>query len=305
MGATLFDRSVVTQAGMHAMFNESISDSAAGSVHTITMQGNYDSLKEMHDGHYCNEVVTDQDQFLKDLVSGSGDKLIVGMTLQRNEGNVGTLTVNVKLFNRGFYGCMDFETVQKDIRTWRCMESDHPDLGIINLWEQMKESGDTAKIDLYNAFKYEDGNGEEQEIPKDSTTRKLAEMMKRGVETYNEYVPTLQITYNLGQHPSFIAQNFKAGALLGKVVEMSDVLLEGQGFQTALGTNSGGGSITTDFQSMPPSDGVIVCTGDNIQGNADGSYTITRSFSKFRKVEGHLFMKASGGALESPGPYDE
>lgn len=304
MARDLFSRGITTtenERGVHGTTQESLSDSAPFSVHTFTLQGDYNELKALRDEHYCNEVVTDNDTFLSDFNGCKGDKVIVGMNLTRSVGMRGELSVTVKLFQRGYEGGIDFETISKDIIYWRQLcQTNVPDLSKISLWMQMKN--DQATIPLYYAYKYLDENGETKEIKEaeDKPTYKLAGMIMRGVESFSEYVPTLTITYNLAAHPLVLGvSNFSAGKLLGKVVEANEITLDGQGFSICLGTNSGGISPVEDFVGMY--DGKILCTADQIRINSDGSCTLTRAFTKFRQIEPELYIGAGGEF----GPYDE
>ena len=304
MARDLFSREITTtenERGVHGTMQESLSDSAPFSVHTFTLQGDYNELKALRDEHYCNEVVTDNDTFLSDFNGCKGDKVIVGMNLTRSVGMRGELSVTVKLFQRGYEGGIDFETISKDIIYWRQLcQTNVPDLSKISLWMQMKN--DQATIPLYYAYKYLDENGETKEIKEaeDKPTYKLAGMIMRGVESFSEYVPTLTITYNLAAHPLVLGvSNFSAGKLLGKVVEANEITLDGQGFSICLGTNSGGISPVEDFVGMY--DGKILCTADQIRINSDGSCTLTRAFTKFRQIEPELYIGAGGEF----GPYDE
>ena len=304
MARELFSRGITTtenERGVHGTTQESLSDSATFSVHTFTLQGDYNELKAMRDEHYCNEIVTDNDTFLSDFNGCKGDKVIVGMNLTRSVGMRGELSVTVKLFQRGYEGGIDFETISKDIIYWRqlCLNN-VPNLSKISLWMQMKN--DQATVPLYYAYKYLDENGETQEIKEveDRPTYKLAGMIMRGVESFNEYVPTLTITYNLAAHPLILGvSNFSAGKLLGKVVEANEITLDGQGFSNCIGTNSGGISPVEDFVSMYY--GKILCTADQIRINSDGSCTLTRAFTKFRQIEPELYIGAGGDF----GPYDQ
>ena len=304
MARDLFSRDITTtenERGVHGTTQESLSDSAPFSVHTFTLQGDYDELKALRDEHYCNEVVTDNDTFLSDFNGCKGDKVIVGMNLTRSVGMRGELSVTVKLFQRGYEGGIDFETISKDIIYWRQLcQTNVPDLSKISLWMQMKN--DQATIPLYYAYKYLDENGATKEIKEaeDKPTYKLAGMIMRGVESFSEYVPTLTITYNLAAHPLVLGvSNFSAGKLLGKVVEANEITLDGQGFSICLGTNSGGISPVEDFVGMY--EGKILCTADQIRINSDGSCTLTRAFTKFRQIEPELYIGAGGEF----GPYDE
>lgn len=298
--AGIFERQVVDTEnfrGTHHSVPEGVEDSATFSVHRIVMQGEYADLKAVRDEHYCNEVVTDTDTFLSDFTGCKGDKVIVGMALNRKEGGRGELVITVKLYQRGYEGGIDFETVCKDIHYWRQLcETDVPDLAVIRLWEAMKD--DAATVDYFYDFKYVDKNGGVRSIESDTATYKLAEMIARGVESYNEYVPVLTITYNLAAHPTALDIDYKAGALLGKVVEASEITLNGQGLQNPVGTISGGISPVSDFEQIY--EGKILCTADQCRINADGSCTITRCFTKFRAIEPELYIGAGG----QYGPYD-
>lgn len=299
--ADIFERKVEDTenfSGVHHCVDDQLEDSATFSVHRIVMQGKYDDLKEVRDNHYCNELVTDNDTFLSDYAGCKGDKIIAGMNLVRREGGRGILTITVKLYQRGYEGGIDFETISKDIHYWRQLCNENvPDLEAIRLWESMKENPET--IDLFYEFKYLDKNGSTKEIGNDTPTRALAEMIARGVESYNEYVPVLTITYNLAAHPTSLGeQSYQAGALLGKVVDSTQITLNGQGFQNPVGTNSGGTSPVSDFEAIY--EGQIICTADQCRCNSDGSYTITRCFTKFRAIEPELYIGAGG----KYGPYD-
>lgn len=299
----IFQRTVAVTPNnfdVHHTQVESLDDSAVHSIHRFDLQGDYEDLKAVRDAHYCNEIVTDDDTFMTPWTQTSGgaaDKVIIGMNLTRRDGGRGTLTIMVKMFQRGYVGGIDFEVVSKDIHYWRQLcDSNVPDLNIIRQWEVMKD--DPAKLDYYYQFKYQTAQGSIQDIPQDTATLALAQMIARGVESYNEYVPTLTITYNLAAHPLILANDFVAGGLLGKVVQNSDLTLSGTGFNMPLGADSAGASPVSDFENLPGD--AILCTADQLQGNSDGSYTLTRCFSKFRKVEKELYVGAGG----SYGPYD-
>lgn len=301
-GFDIFARNTTTTANnftVHHTPVESLDDSCVSSLHRFDIQGNYDELKALRDSHYCNELVTDSDTFMtawSQTSGGAADKVISGMTLIRREGNRGTLTIMVKMYQRGYVGGIDFEVVSKDIHYWRQLcSSNVPDLNIIRQWEVMKDNPST--LDYYYNYQYQDSKGEVKSI-EEGATLALAQMIVRGVESYNEYVPTLTITYNLARHPTELADNYNAGSLLGKVVENSDLTLSGTGFNMPLGSDSGAASAISSFESLPGD--AILCTADQLQGNADGSFTLTRCFSKFRAIEKELYRGAGG----TYGPYD-
>lgn len=304
MGNTLFGRDVTVEPnfrGIHHIVDETLEDNAVFSIHRITMQGGYDDLKALRDEHYCNELITDgADTFWTDYSGCKADLVISQMSLLRRDGGRGTLTFTIKAFQRGYEAGIDFETISKDIIYWRqlCNE-DVPDLTAIRLWSQMKD--DQATVGLYYEFKYQAADGTVKELPPDSPTLALAEMMARGVESFNEYIPTMTITYNLAKHPTLLGiEGFKAGALLGRIVENTDLALSGEGFSNPLGHNSGSPSPVQEFESL---DGAyILCTADQLRCNSDGSYTLTRAFAKYRQVEIELYLGAPNAKYT---PYDE
>lgn len=316
MGTEFFDRSITegdNERGVHHMVDEVLEETATYCIHRFTMQGDYDDLKAKRDEHYCNELIKD-DEWLADTMGRVSDKVIVNMVLNRSNGMRGTLAVTVKAYFRGFEGGIDFETVSKDIHYWRQLCSkDVPYLNNIMLWEQMKQ--DQATTDLFYSFKFLDKDGQEHsvdEIPDGAgsvysgeATKALAEMIMRGVESFNEYVPTLTMTYHLAKHPSELGiTDFNAGSQLGKVMMNTDLGLSGGdgGYDLVLGGISANPSARADFEALY-SDGesVIICTGDQIRGNSDGSYTLTRCYTKYRAVEKELYIGALGQKF---GPYD-
>ena len=87
--------------------------------------------------------------------------------------------------------------VPKDVRTWKPDEGKAPDLTIIQFWEGMKES----EPNLYSQYKYrepppegsEEGTlGEVKTIP-EGNTKKLAEMIYKGINTYTIHAPCITI----------------------------------------------------------------------------------------------------------------
>lgn len=302
MGATLFDRSIITTEnyrGVHHIDDETLEDTATYSVHRIVMQGDFDALKEIRDAHWCNEVIVGADTLWTDFGGCKADLVITSMQLAKRTGLRGTLTVTVKAFQRGYEGGIDFEIVAKDIHYWRQLcTSNVPKLDQIMLWEQMRN--DAATTDLFYEYKYLDKDGTENEIT-DAATLALAEMIVRGVDSFNEYVPTLTISYTLAAHPTTLGvDNFEAGALLGKAVSASELTLNGQGFSNPIGCISASPSPVENFEGLYGGGGVIICTADQLRCNSDASYTLTRCFTKYRAVEKELYVGAGGEF----GPYD-
>ena len=200
---------------------------------------------------------------------------------------------------KGYTGGVDFESVTKDIHFWRQLcENNVPDLSAISLWERMKD--DEATLALYYEFKYLSAGGAEKQLEEGTSTRTLAEMIARGVQSYMEYIPTLTTSYNFPAHPKNYISDFQAGALLGRICQNTDLALTG--YDIPLGQDSASTSPVQDFENLYGGTGAIICTADQLRNNSDGTYTLTRGFSKYRAIEKELYMGGEGSAF---GPYDE
>lgn len=298
--ANIFDRTLTADANtrdLHRVGDETLEDCATYMTHLVTWEGDYNDCKSTFDKYYTNKLVTGDDEWISSGETSLGiDKVVVGRSLRQYPGGRGRASFTIKGYKRVYEGGLDFERVDKDIRAWRSMCSDNkPDIGIIVMWEQTK---DTGRADLYGEFKYLNGSGDEQDIP-EGPTKKLAEMMYRGVESFPEYAPTLAITITFARHPCDLITDgsFLVGALLGKVVSASDILP--QGWNIPIGGISASPSPVRDFESVMP-EAKILCTADKLQCNADGSYTLTRAFSKYKTIESELYVGAGGEF----GPYD-
>lgn len=309
----IFDRgisgAITDYTQLHGISRETIQDTAQYKVHRWFIQGDFESIRALRDKHYCNELVSSDDTIIHNPDAGLGDMdvVIIGMEIDKAEGNRAILTITTKAFSRGYEGGIDFEVVAKDIHYWRQLcKTGVPSLKSILLWEQMKDNPET--IDKYYVFKYVDAQGEEQEIQEGTPTRALAEMIARGVESYNEYVPTLVITYNLAKYPTKLplGKKFEAGALLGNVISnVNEIYIGGDSsFQIPIGESvneyTAEDSPVEIFWNLF-GEGKVICTADQVRMNSDGSCTVTRGFSKFRQIEPELYVGGGG----SYGPYDK
>lgn len=295
----IFDTTVyVTPNGraLHRTSDEVLEDNALFSVHQITWEGSFADCKAMRDAHYCNELVTENDNFATDLGGTTSDKVIVGMSVRKKVAGRGIFTATVKCFRRVYEGVVDFERVDKNIMTWRALcAEDVPNLEEIRMWQKMLEIG---REDLYAEFKYIDNEGATKQLATEgevNPTIKLAQMIYRGVESFPEYLPVLNITITFAKHPMQLVDNFRCGELLGKVVEATEIGVGG--WDIPVGDISGASSPIADFESLAQ---IYLCNGDKLQVNGDGSYTLQRSFVGLRQVESELYIGA-GGVYS---PYD-
>lgn len=160
------------------------------------------------------------------------------------------------------------------------------------------EQGDVVSLE-----ETEDSSGAGGQVVKalgSPVTGVLAYMIyKYGVESFPEYVPSLNITYTLAAHPTVLGvKNFMPGAYLGCIIPDNMLVLGDSGFDRPIGTIQSTPSPVSDFIRMY--EGKNLCTTDQLRCNSDGSYTLTRGFLKFRNIAPELYV--NGGGVY--GPYD-
>lgn len=297
--AGLFDRTLYSETNgrdLHRTMDETLEENCVYAIHAVTWEGDYDACKVMYDTDYCNEDVSDEDTF---VVAASGKhpmvKVIVNKSIRHKVAGRGTVTFTIKCFNKGYEGNIDFERVDRDIHCWRALcSTEKPILSQVKLWERNLE---IDRPDLWEELKYVGNNGDVVSIT-DPPTRTLCGMIMRGVESYPEYYPVLNVMITFAKHPCALGLTFKTGALLGRVVQDTDILPEE--YNMPLGETIGSPSPETDFKQLEGEH--ILCTADKLQMNGDGSYTLNRSFMKCRQIEPEIYIGAPGAQFS---PYDE
>ena len=148
-----------------------------------TWQGTFDKLLSKAKAYDLGKYVDDED-----LPSGGSDTqgggygyaFVSDVKLTRENGNVGRLVVTYTQNRHVVLASVDFTEVQRPIKTWRADdENDAPDLAKIREWEAKEETNYSA----YAEFTGLTGN-----------TKKLAEMIFKGIETYSVYAPVVTLT---------------------------------------------------------------------------------------------------------------
>lgn len=166
-----------------------------------TWQGEYDKLLEMAKAYELGKYVSDD----KDLPAGTSDTDASGtgygyayvsdVKLTRENGNAGRLVVTFTQNRARAFVSVDFTEVQRPIRNWKADAGgegsqqggdDAPDLAKIREWEAKKESNYSEYAD----FKGLSGN-----------TKKLAEMIFKGIETFSVYAPVVTVTLTTFSFP--------------------------------------------------------------------------------------------------------
>lgn len=155
-----------------------------------TWEGPYDKLCDISKGVDKAEVVSDPD-----LPTGSSDTeaggygypFVSDIKLTRGNGNVGRMQITITQNRQVAIISVDFTEVQRPIKTWRAdAAEDEPDLAKIREWEAMEDTNYAA----YSNFTGLSGN-----------TKKLAEMIFKGIEHYTVYAPVVTVTLNTYSFP--------------------------------------------------------------------------------------------------------
>lgn len=220
-----------------------------------------------------------------------GTPFIGGVQAPRRAGNTWTMQVTVVQLRKCVLWTLDYAEIQKDIRTWRQdyqtaggdePSPDIPDLSELAQWERAKEVQD---YEDYDKYKTADGKALE------GATLELAEMIRRGIESYTIHTPVPTMTMR------YYDEIKGTGALLDKYL---DTLPSGPGGWKELGgaeihaqlndlrkfhTDGSGGVGTVTFKWL--------CISDKSTPNGDGSCTRVVQFMRVNEVEDKLYSKGS------------
>lgn len=158
-----------------------------------TWQGPYDRLLEKAKAYDIGKYVEDND-----LPTGTSDTNASGVgygyafvsdaRLTRDNGNAGRLVVTFTQNRARAFVSVDFAEVQRPIRTWKADagSNEKPSLPLIRTWEAKKNAAPSE----YESFQGLSGN-----------TKKLAEMIFKGIETYSVYAPVVTVTLTTFSFP--------------------------------------------------------------------------------------------------------
>lgn len=177
----------------HLTMHKEVALGASVNRKVETWQGPFAKLLEKAKAYNIGAYVEDPD-----LPSGGSDTsgggygyaFVSDVKLTREAGNVGRLVVAITQNRQVVYAAVDHVEVQRPIRTWVPREGDAPDLTKIREWEKLGEKDDTYAS--YAGFTGLSGN-----------TKKLAEMIFKGIEHYSVYVPAVTLTattFSFPQH---------------------------------------------------------------------------------------------------------
>ncbi len=168
--------------GPHLSVHKEIALGTTANRKVETWQGPYDKLLEKAKAYDLGMYEEDND-----LPSGGSDTqgggygyaFVSDVKLTRENGNGGRLVVTYTQNRQIVLASVDFTEVQRPIRNWRSDSEDAPDLAAIREWEEKKDDEYSA----YANFTGLTGN-----------TKKLAEMIFKGIETFSVYAPVVTLT---------------------------------------------------------------------------------------------------------------
>ena len=237
---------------------------------TETWQGSYAECKAVQKQHLpgrsdsCQDII---DVWPSDVRPSPGVFCASARTVRRPGGGGICTIVYQALFNATIIG-LDLAELSKPIKSWKADDAtDAPNLDHIRQWEEKKEDDYTS----YAAYKYDGTN------VMAGNTKKLAEMIYSGIESYSEYVPIITMTYSYYYFPNGEPD---VGANLGKQVTPT--------MPNGCTSVSGAVSLPTGIKSK------WVNTGDRAATNNDGTITRVQQWSGFDKVNENLYPPPGG-----------
>lgn len=220
-----------------------------------------------------------------------GTPYVAGVQAPRRTGGVWTMQVTVAQLRKCVLWTLDFAEIQKDIRTWRQdlrltddpdPSVDIPDLSKLAQWERAKDIQDW---DDYDAFKTVDG------VALEGGTLELAQMIRRGIESYTIHTPVPTMTMRYFDEVS------GTGALLDKYLtslptgptgwkELGGAEVQAQlNDLTTFHTDGAGGVGTIAYRWL--------CVSDKSTPNGDGSCTRVVQFMRVNQVEDKLYSQGT------------
>ena len=191
-----------TGGGPHLSVNRELQLGTTVNRLVKTYQGPYDKLCDMAKG--IDKFVSVSEP---DLPTGGSDtegtgygyQFVSDIKLTRGNGNVGRLQVTVTQNRQVALISVDSTEVQRPIKTWKAdADNDKPDLAQIREWEAKEETNYSS----YANFTGLSGN-----------TKKLAEMIFKGIEHYSVYAPAVTVTLNTHSFPQL--SSYPVGSAYG------------------------------------------------------------------------------------------
>lgn len=240
-------------------------------VCTETWQGSFDRCLQKVKA-YCPGHAASCESIQKAwpvAVSANPVIFCAGASVRRTSGDVGVATITMQaMFNACIVGLENTE-VSKPIETWgqdEEREEDRPDLSKIEKWKALKDDDP----DNYYGMMVD---GEEL----DGKTKKLAQKILDGIESYSAYVPVITITTTYYRVPEGASG---VGERLGK----SETPEMPSGYHAITGNKELPTGVAKEW----------VKTMDRASINNDATMTRVEGWSGFSKVDKDLYKPVSG-----------
>lgn len=191
-----------------------------------TWQGPWDEIEKRLSSWKIGDVEDCEDMPWPENWNEHRKVKLMDARASRQQAGRGVLTATFVAIRPLVVWGLDFSEVTKDIHTWMAdaEKSDaRPDLGIISQWEALKD--DTAHIKEYTSFKYfstdDDGQSAAIDIP-DGNTKKLAEMIIKGIDSYSIFIPIITCQATAADIETVTGGWCEIGALLGAEYKPED-----------------------------------------------------------------------------------
>lgn len=268
-----------TGAKAHLTFRKDILFEAASAKKMEFWTGPFSELLEKAKGYSQSMYSMYQDS---DLPSGGSDTqgsgwsypLISNISLQRQQGNIGSLSITITQAKQVAFATVDFVEISRPIICWRAWNGNNkPDISLIARWQKQKD----ASPENYAAFKTEDGT----ELSGD--TKKLAEMIYKGIEHYSVYLPVVSVTLRTFSPPQLAL--YPIGKISTPEVPYGWPLAGGETID----------NIIRDLKDSETDEAFSswVISSSRSSNNADGTYTWVLQFQGCSGIENDLFSSPS------------
>ena len=259
---------------VHAIVPLHATQTAEREIWTEVLEGTFDELM-VEAAKY--KVGTPLDVSSEDFDGGEiwseyqGNCINCALSLSRKEGLLGELTHSFMYVLKREMWTLDMAEITKDIRTWLALKMGTveaaPELAKIALWQATKDNGDYT---TWANFKYYDGSGAVQSLAGD--TKKLAEKMIKGVDSYTIYAPVLTRSTTWATMPDSVGT-------VG-VIETPAVR---EGWEIV------GGNIT-EWVGLA---NAWLKTASRSNPNSDGTYNLIEQWTGADKIDGDLYPTAT------------
>ena len=203
-----------------------------------------------------------------------------GMTLTRKPGDLAELSHSYMSVLKREMWSLDMAEITKDIRTWLVLQMGEvaaaPELAKIAQWQAAKDAGD---YEAWAAFQYFDDQGVAHDLTGD--TKKLAQKMIKGVDSYTIYAPVLTRSTLWASMPEVAGD---VGYIETPSIREGWEVIGAQ--DLSLWTSLANSWLKTASRSSP---------------NQDGTYSLVEQWTGADEIDGDLYPDAAAPVLPTGG----